>query len=139
MKRKLLFAVSVILMVAGIAAITVALLAQKNGETGTEIQFFLKAVGILGMIGSIVCIYFYFGKVVESDEELEREEKDERNEMIRGKAAQNTMLLMNLSLLFIALLFICLEYFVPALLVGIVMCAGAQVNVLMIAHYQKKY
>lgn len=139
MRRKLLFAASIILMVAGIAAITAAVFIQDYKNIGNGIQILLKAVGILGMTGGVACVYFYFGKAIESDEGLQREEKDERNEMIRGKAAQNTILLLTFLLLFVELILICMKYSIPALLIGIVMFLGAQINMLLICYYQKKY
>lgn len=139
MKRKLLCVGSVLLIMAGIGAIAGAQLAQDQGVLESGMLIFLRILGIAAIIGAMLCAYCYLGEVMKNDEELEREEKDERNAMIRGKAAQNTMLIMILLMLVMELIFICLEYLIPALMVAIVMFVGTMGQLLMIGYYQKKY
>lgn len=139
MKRKLLCVGSVLLIMAGIGAIAGAQLAQDQGVLESGMLIFLRILGIAAIIGAMLCAYCYLGEVMKNDEELEREENDERNAMIRGKAAQNTMLIMILLMLVMELIFICLEYLIPALMVAIVMFVGTMGQLLMIGYYQKKY
>lgn len=139
MKRKLLCVGSILLIMAGIGAIAGAQLAQDQGVLESGMLIFLRIAGIAAIIGAMLCAYCYLGEVMKNDEELEREENDERNAMIRGKAAQNTMLIMILLMLVMELIFICLEYLIPALMVAIVMFVGTMGQLLMIGYYQKKY
>lgn len=139
MKRKLLCVGSVLLIMAGIGAIAGAQLAQDQGVLESGMLIFLRILGIAAIIGAMLCSYCYLGEMMKNDEELEREENDERNAMIRGKAAQNTMLIMILLMLVMELIFICLEYLIPALMVAIVMFVGTMGQLLMIGYYQKKY
>lgn len=139
MKRKLLCVGSVLLIMAGIGAIAGAQLAQDQGGLESGMLVFLRIAGIAAIVGAVLCVYCYLGEVIQNDEELEREEKDERNEMIRGKAAQNTILVMTILMLVAELIFICLEYLIPALMVGMIMFVGVMGHLLMIGYYQKKY
>ena len=139
MKRKLLCVGSVLLIMAGIGAIAGAQLAQDQGVLESGMLIFLRIAGIAAIVGAVLCVYCYLGEVIQNDEELEREEKDERNEMIRGKAAQNTILVMTILMLVAELIFICLEYLIPALMVGMIMFVGVMGQLLMIGYYQKKY
>ncbi len=139
MKRKILPAVSILLMMAGIGTICGVQVLTDRKMIGDIVTIIWKVAGMLCLMGVVACMYSYLGKLVEEDEELQREEQDERNEMIRGKAAQNTVLLMTVLMLFVELLFIYLGYFIPALIVAAAMFVGVQGQLLLISYYQKKY
>lgn len=139
MKGKLLTVTGILLMVAGVGTICTTQVLEDMGKIGNAAAVLLKIVGVLCVVGVVPCVYVYLGRLVKEDEELQREEQDERNQMIRGKAAQNTVLLMTVLMLFVELLFICLSYVMPALVVGIAVYISVQAQVLLISYYQKKY
>lgn len=81
----------------------------------------------------------YLNNVANHDENLKIEQNDERNTMIRGKAAETSIMITTLVMVIVEFILICIGYVTPALLVGLAMFLCFFVQILSFVYYQKKY
>lgn len=81
----------------------------------------------------------YLNNVANHDENFKIEQNDERNIMIRGKAAETSMLITTFVMLIVELILICMGDTTSALLIAIAMFLCAFSQMLLFVYYQKKY
>lgn len=101
--------------------------------------YFLNAVGFVLLVAALAGMVQFIHRKVERDEELKREESDERNVMIRGKAAENTVVLIVFVMLLVEFIFICMGDTIPAFILAAAIAVCIYVNIWLILYYQKKY
>ena len=95
-------------------------------------------LGVLFIVGAVVFIAFYINSWVKSSKELTVGEKDERNIMIRGKAAEKTIFITVFMMLALEFLLMILKENLAAILVSVVMFIASFLNIIFIVIYQKK-
>lgn len=140
-KQKKMFAVGGIVLY--LVGLILVILCSVKGEIGIHLSLAGKvaagAGGVLLILAAIACLIRYMNCLVEEDEEIKIAEKDERNVMIRGKAAQDSMLITTILLLSIELILICTRAFLASVLVCGVMVISNWGQVYLINYYGKKY
>lgn len=99
----------------------------------------ISIVGIILIGFCIVFAYLYIKQIIRGSEELSRGEKDERNIMIRGRAAVNSFLVMTFIMLLLEMILLIMGELTAAVLLSIAMFLCVNVNTYMIMYYQKKY
>lgn len=97
---------------------------------GVGIGFILLGI-LLTIVGARLAI--------EQDEEAKREEYDERNCMIRGKAAENAMLFITVAMLVTECVFMVMGSEIESNILAGVMAVCVLVWIGWICYYQKKY
>lgn len=136
-KKGLISAVGIVLFVIGFVLFTIGA-TDINMGLPKEINIIFIIFGIVFLIAAIVILVLYLNDLVKSSKELTINEADERNVMIRGKAAVNTMFITVFMMLALEFLLIILKETLAALLVSAVMFFACFLNIIFIAIYQKK-
>jgi len=139
-KQKLFFILGIISFLIGTTMIFICSLNEKFDIqlTVTE-KIIVGMVGIIFIIGAIACLTLYLNNFFNHDENLKIEENDERNIMIRGKAAQTSMMITTFVMLIVEFILICIGDSTAAFLVAIAMFLCVFLQILLICYYQKKY
>lgn len=139
-QRKIYAAGGVFLYLVGLILV---ILCSVEGETGLYLplagKIAIGAGGVFLIVAAIICLIRYLNCLTQEDEELRIAEKDERNVMIRGKAAQDSMLITTILLLSIELILICTGTFLASVLVCGVMVLSNWGHFFLINYYGKKY
>lgn len=113
---------------------------------GTNALFHLKGalkigillLGVLLLLLSCVLCYLLLSSYVSENRELRIEEEDERNQMIRGIAAQNTNLVFVFLLVAAMIVLSALNYTLAAVILMAIVLIGNLVNLLFIGYYNKR-
>ncbi len=96
-------------------------------------------LGIVFFVLDVACLYCFLTWYAKEDRETRVEEQDERNQMIRGRAAENAHLFVSVSLVIVMFILMFCEEWTGVWLAGAVNVAGNLLNLLLIGYYQKKY
>lgn len=140
MKSKLYSIVIVLLFALGLTTIILATYKEKLGlELSSEATISLQIVGIILWVSTIFFIYLYVNSLAKENKELMVEDKDERNRMIRGKAAENTLLIMTFIIFILNAIFICLKESLVSIILSLIMFLYVIINVIFVSYYNKKY
>lgn len=113
---------------------------------GSTILFHLKGalkvgvilLGVLLLLLSCVLCYMLLSSYIKENRELRIEEEDERNQMIRGIAAQNTNLVFVFLLVAAMIVLSALNYTLAAVILMAIILIGNLVNLLFIGYYDKR-
>lgn len=113
---------------------------------GTNVLFHLKGalkvgvilLGVLLLLLSCVLCYMLLSLYIKENRELRIEEEDERNQMIRGIAAQNTNLVFVFLLVAAMIVLSALNYTLAAVILMAIILIGNLVNLLFIGYYDKR-
>ena len=139
-QQKLFFILGIISFLTGGALIFICSFNEKFDIQLTKTtELIIGIFGILFIIGSIACMLLYLNNVANHDENFKIEQNDERNIMIRGKAAETSMLITTFVMLIVELILICMGDTTSALLIAIAMFLCAYSQMLLFVYYQKKY
>lgn len=140
MKSKLYSIVIVLLFALGLTTIILATYKEKLGlELSSEATISLQIVGIILWVSTIFFIYLYVNSLAKENKELMVEDKDERNRMIRGKAAENTLLIMTFIIFILNAIFICLKESLVSIILSLIIFLYVIINVIFVSYYNKKY
>ncbi|WP_461207666.1 hypothetical protein [Clostridium sp. DL1XJH146] len=139
-KGKLFFVLGILFFMIGFAAVMICSGNEKLDIPLTMGQKILVgAIGVIFDIGGVIFLALHLTNFTSNDENLKIEEKDERNIMIRGKAAEMSMLITIFMMLTVNLILICIGDTTAALLVAIPLFICGFLQMLLICYYQKKY
>jgi len=139
-KGKLYSIIATILYTLGFIAVILATANEKlDIKLSTPIIIVFKITGLIFIAISLLFIILYLKSIMKSDKDFVIEENDERNKMIRGKAAEKTLVIVAFSMFILEFLFICLKENLAAILLSIVMFTCVTINLILISYYQKKY
>ena len=113
---------------------------------GSTILFHLKGalkvgvilLGVLLLLLSCVLCYMLLSSYIKENRELRIEVEDERNQMIRGIAAQNTNLVFVFLLVAAMIVLSALNYTLAAVILMAIILIGNLVNLLFIGYYDKR-
>ena len=92
---------------------------------------------LLVLLTSILC-YMLLSSYIKQNRELRIEEEDERNQMVRGIAAQNTNLVLDFLLAAAIIVLSALNYTLPAIILITITLIGNFVNILLIGYYDQR-
>lgn len=95
-------------------------------------------LGTLLVLLTCVLCYMLLSSYIKQNRELRIEEEDERNQMIRGIAAQNTNLVLIFLLVAAMIVLSALNYTLPAIILIAITLIGNFVNMLLIGYYDKR-
>ncbi len=95
--------------------------------------------GVIFLLLAIGCMVLYMKHYVNSNEELVIEEQDERNIMIRRKAAELTIPVIVVLLFVVEAILILLGDTRAAIIISIASFIGVNVQMYLILYFQKKY
>lgn len=139
-KQKLFFILGIISSLIGFAMVFICSLNEKIGiRLAITEKIIVGMIGIIFVIGALICLVLYMNNFFNHDEDLKIGENDERNIMIRGKAAQASMMITIFVMLIVECILICTGDLIASLLVAIAMFLCGFVQILLICYYQKKY
>lgn len=139
-KGKLYSIIATILYTLGFIAVILATANEKlDIKLSTPIIIVFKITGLIFIAISLLFIILYLNSIMKSDKDFVIEENDERNKMIRGKAAEKTLVIVAFSMFILEFLFICLKENLAAILLSIAMFTCVTINLILISYYQKKY
>lgn len=110
--------IGIISYVACVAFIAAAAVSQEFG-LGNFGKGLLIAGGIIAFLVGVVCIYRGINTWVASDEEATIEENDERNQIIRGKVAQDVCLAQSIVLTLIMIVLAALGQWIAVILLAV--------------------
>lgn len=102
-------------------------------------QIFFLIFGIVGMFIVVLCVYKYLSTIVAASREMTISEKDERNEMIRGKATINSRFVMAFLLLTVIIILAVLGEWLAVVLISIAEFIEQAVYIYLVGYYDKKY
>lgn len=109
-KGKLYSIIATILYTLGFIAVILATANEKlDIKLSTPIIIVFKITGLIFIAISLLFIILYLNSIMKSDKDFVIEENDERNKMIRGKAAEKTLVIVAFSMFILEFLFICLN------------------------------
>jgi len=136
-KKKLIYVLGIISFLIGYVMILICPLNEKLDIplTTTE-KIILGMVGSIFVIVGITCLVKNYFK---DNENSIIAAKDERNIMIRGKAAGISMLITIFVMLTVEFILICIGDSTAAFLVAIAMFLCGNIQLLLFCYYQKKY
>jgi len=139
-KQKLFFILGIISSLIGFAMVFICSLNEKIGiQLVITEKIIVGMIGIIFVIGALACLVLFMNNFFNNDEDLKIGENDERNIMIRGKAAQTSMMITIFVMLIVECVLICTGDLRASLLVAIAMFLCGFVQILLICYYQKKY
>ena len=95
-------------------------------------------LGTLLVLFSCILCYMLVSSYIKQNRELRIEEEDERNQIVRGIAAQNTNLVLVFLLVAAMIVFSALNYTLPAIILIAITLIGNFVNILLIEYYDKR-
>ena len=139
--KKILYLILVILFY--IAGLILLMSRQLNdlfaiGLSNTIIVW-LGILGIFSMLFAMICMIRIVVIMFQTNKEMKISEQDERNIMIRGKAAQLTIVILSLLMLILEGILIVMSESTAAILVAITFMLGMIVYVFLIGHFDKRY
>lgn len=133
-----LIAAAALCYVLGIGSIVAAAAGEKWEVSGSW-QILLSVVGIAAMLLFTFFVYRYLTCFIDSHEDWKVEEEDERNEMIRGKAAIQCSFIMSfLSLAALLILIVCKQWLAVTLLC-VMDCIENCLRSFLFGYYDKRY
>jgi hypothetical protein len=139
-KQKPFSILGIISLLIGSAMVFVCSLNEKiDIQLSITEKIIVGTVGVIFVIGAIACLLLFLNDFFNRDENSRIEENDERNIMIRGKAAGISMLITIFAMLIVEFILICIGDLKAASLVAIVMFLCGFVQILLIGYYQRKY
>ena len=98
----------------------------------------IQIIGLVVLMAGLILMYFAINSAVENDHELKISEGDERDNIIRGKAAQICMLVSSYLLVALLMIFIIMDLSTPAIMLGVVLFINNFVNIFAVSYYDKK-
>lgn len=129
---------AVLCYVLGFTCVIFAMLGEE-WEVSRTGQILLGIVGVVAMLLFIFSVYRYLTLYISSHKDWEVEEKDERNEMIRGKVAKQCDFIMSFLLLAVTLILIVCKQWLAVTLLCITEYVEMSLRVFLFAYYDKKY
>ena len=134
-------------MCASIVMYILGLLLLCIGSFNDKLEFGLPGfaviliggLGVIFLLLAIGCMVLYMKHYVNSNEELVIEEQDERNIMIRRKAAELTIPVIVVLLFVVEAILILLGHTRAAIIISIASFIGVNVQMYLILYFQKKY
>lgn len=129
---------AVLCYVLGFTCVIFAMLGEE-WEVSRTGQILLGIVGVAAMLLFIFSVYRYLTLYISSHKDWEVEEKDERNEMIRGKVAKQCDFIMSFLLLAVTLILIVCKQWLAVTLLCIIEYVEMSLRVFLFAYYDKKY
>ncbi len=134
-------------MCASIVMYILGLLLLCIGSFNDKLEFGLPGfaviliggLGVIFLLLAIGCMVLYMKHYVNSNEELVIEEQDERNIMIRRKAAELTIPVIVVLLFVVEAILILLGDTRAAIIISIASFIGVNVQMYLILYFQKKY
>lgn len=139
-KKKLFLFLSIIMWLAGLGFLLMGIINKKmNLGLENSLIIFLGIIGVLCLILTVVFICLCLNCVVNDDEKLKIEENDERNKMIRGKTAEQSLLINSIIMLVIICILIIIREYTASFIVAVGTFIGSLIRIFLISYYQKKY
>lgn len=129
---------AVLCFVLGFTCVIFAMLGEE-WEIFRTWQVLLAIVGVAAMLLFIFFVYRYLTLYISSHKDWEVEEKDERNEMIRGKVAKQCDFIMSFLLLAVILILIVCKQWLAVTLLCVIEYVEMSLRVFLFAYYEKQY
>lgn len=137
-KNRIYLGMAIIMYLIGIGLISIGIFNRKFELGLSQRGIILTGIGgIICILTTIGCAYLWLKGIVKNDEEWIISENDERNKMIRGKAAENAMVFSVVVMLVIEGILIVLGDLRAAILVSVAMVICTLFQMYLIVHYQK--
>lgn len=138
-KNRLYLGMAIIMYLIAIGLISIGTFNSKAELGLSKWSIMLTIIGVvICIITTMGCVYLWIRMILGNDEEAIIEENDERNKMIRGKAAEHTMVLFVVVMLIVEGILIVLGDLRAAILVSIAMFGCISFEIYLILHFQKK-
>ena len=129
---------AVLYYVLGFTCVIFAMLGEEWKVPRTW-QVLLAIVGVAAMLLFIFSVYRYLTLYISSHKDWEVEEKDERNEMIRGKVAKQCDFIMSFLLLAVILILIVCKQWLAVTLLCVIEYVEMSLRVFLFVYYEKQY
>ena len=129
---------AVLCYVLGFTCVIFAMLGEE-WEVSRTGQVLLAIVGVVAMLLFLFAVYRYVTLYIRSHKDWEVEEKDERNEMIRGKVAKQCDFIMSFLLLAVTLILIVCKQWLAVTLLCVIDFIDMNLRVFLFAYYDKQY
>jgi len=138
-KNGLYLGMAIIMYLIGIGLISIGIFNRKFELGLSQRGIILTGIGgIICILTTIGCAYLWLKGIVKNDEEWIISENDERNKMIRGKAAEHTMVLFVVVMVIVEGILIVLGDLRAAILVSVAMFVCVSFELYLILYLQKK-
>ncbi|WP_315114874.1 hypothetical protein [Clostridium intestinale] len=138
-KNRLYLGMAIIMYLISIGLISIGAF-NSRAELGlSKWSIMLTIIGVtLCILTTFGCVYSWLRNILGNDEEAIIEENDERNKMIRGKAAEHTMVLFVVVMVIVEGILIVLGDLRAAILVSVAMFVCVSFELYLILYLQKK-
>jgi len=138
-KSRLYLGMAIIMYLISIGLISIGAFNSKAELGLSKWSIMLTIIGVtLSILTTTGCIYLWLRNILKKNDEYLIEENDERNKMIRGKAAEHTMLLFVVVMVVVEGILIVLGDLRAAILVSIAMFICISFELYLILYLQKK-
>lgn len=124
--------------VLGIGSIVFAVAGEK-WEISRVWQIALTIIGVVALLLFVFAIYRYLTRYIAAHKEWEIEEKDERNEMIRGKASVQCTFIMSFLLLAADVILIVSRQWLAVAVLCALNLIEVTLHAILFAYYEKQY
>lgn len=138
-KNRLYLGMAIIMYLISIGLISIGAFNSKAELGLSKWSIMLTIIGVtLCILTTFGCVYLWLRNILGNDEEAIIEENDERNKMIRGKAAEHTMVLFVVVMVIVEGILIVLGDLRAAILVSVAMFVCVSFELYFILYLQKK-
>lgn len=138
-KNKLYLCIAIIMYLIGIGLISIGTFNSKPELGLSKWSIMLTIIGVtLCILTTTGCVFLWIRNILKKDDEYLIEENDERNKMIRGKAAENAMVFFVVVMVIVEGILIVLGDLRAAILVSIAMFGCVSFEIYLILYFQKK-
>ncbi|SHI90827.1 hypothetical protein [Clostridium intestinale] len=138
-KNRLYLGMAIIMYLISIGLISIGAFNSKAELGLSKWSIMLTIIGVtLCILTTFGCVYLWLRNILGNDEEAIIEENDERNKMIRGKAAEHTMVLFVVVMVIVEGILIVLGDLRAAILVSVAMFVCVSFDLYFILYLQKK-
>lgn len=138
-KNRLYLCTAIIMYLISIGLISIGAFNSKAELGLSKWSIMITIIGVtLCILTTFGCVYLWLRNILGNDEEAIIEENDERNKMIRGKAAEHTMVLFVVVMLIVEGILIVLGNLRAAILVSVAMFVCVSFELYLILYLQKK-
>lgn len=138
-KNRLYLGMAIIMYLISIGLISIGDFNSKAELGLSKWSIMLTIIGVtLCILTTFGCVYLWLRNILGNDEEAIIEENDERNKMIRGKAAEHTMVLFVVVMVIVEGILIVLGDLRAAILVSVAMFVCVSFELYFILYLQKK-
>lgn len=139
-KNRLYLGIAMIMYLIGIGLISIGAFNSKAELGLSKWSIMLTIIGVtLSILTTTGCVYLWLRNILKKNDEYLIEENDERNKMIRGKAAEHTMVLFVVVMVIVEGILIVLGDLRAAILVSVAMFVCVSFELYLILYLQKKF